>query len=153
MITIDEYFSGGSVEKFGAKLSHPDATEERQTNARVLLYCANELLAYAKEHGVYGEWVDDDTGSQISGVQGGAGDGGFRLQKSATGTGKSKHKEGAALDVFDPQDKLDNWLTDETLFRFKLFREHPDATKGWCHLQTIPPGWWKEDSEKRTFIP
>ena len=152
MITAEQYFSGGK-DKFGEKLEHPDATEERQSNARVLLALTNDLLAYAVEQGVYDEAVDEDTGSQISGVQGGAGDGGFRLQKSATGAGKSKHKDGGAIDVFDPVEKLDNWLTDEILLRFKLFREHPSATKGWCHLQIIPPGWWKEDSEKRTFYP
>lgn len=152
MITTEHYFSAGKG-KFGDKLNYPDATEERQSNARVLLYCTNELLAYAVEQGAYSEPIDEDTGSQISGVRDGDGDGGFRLQKSKTGAGKSKHKEGAGIDVFDPQDRLDDWLTDEILLRFKLFREHPSATKGWCHLQTIPPGWWKEDSEKRTFYP
>src|SRR3990167_3806030 len=34
------------------------------------------------------------------------------------------------------------------LERFELYREAPEKTSGWCHLQSVPPG-----SGKRTFYP
>lgn len=153
MITIEHYFSGGTPEKFGAKLQHTDATEIRRGNADILLSAVNKLLARATEEGAYAAEIDPDTGCQVSGVRGGSGDGGFRLQYSGTGASRSKHKEGCAVDVFDPTESLDNWLTDEILKEFGLFREHPSATRGWCHLQTTPPGSWLTGSNKRTFYP
>lgn len=152
MITLEQYFSGGKG-RFGEKLLHADATGERQERAELLLDRVNAMLAEAASAGAYADEIDDDTGSQISGVQGGSGDGGFRLQNSGTGAGRSKHKEGAAVDIFDPSGKLDAWLTDAILKRYGLFREHPSATNGWCHVQTIPPGAWKADSELRTYLP
>jgi hypothetical protein len=97
------------------------------------------------------EWpfpVDPDTGAPISGSKGGSGDGGFRLSTSTTGRAGSKHKYACAVDVFDPDNELDNKLTDELLQKYDLYREHPDDTPGWCHLQSVPPG-----SGKRTFKP
>jgi hypothetical protein len=64
----------------------------------------------------------------------------------------SKHMTGRAIDLYDPDGDLDNWLmTDKgvgTLEALGLWMEHPSATKGWCHLQTVPPG-----SNKRVFYP
>ena len=34
---------------------------------------------------------------------------------------------------------LDDWLDDDTLERYGLYREAPDATPHWCHLTTRPP--------------
>jgi hypothetical protein len=128
MITISDYF--------GAKIDDPDATPERVANAEELLRRVNALLDYAALEGVYEDWIDEDTGTQISGAKGGYGDGGFRLQSSKTGAPKSSHKMGQGVDVFDPHGKLDNWITDQILEEFDLYREHPAATRGWCHLQT-----------------
>lgn len=58
----------------------------------------------------------------------------------------SKHMTGDAVDVADNDGILDDWLTDEILEKFGLYREHPSQTKSWCHLQQTPPG-----SKKRTF--
>lgn len=154
MISLEEYFSGGSREKFGQKLSHPDATPERQQRAVTLLDRVNRLLLWAVEGGIIqANQHDEDTGCCISGTKNGAGDGGFRLQGSGTGSPRSKHKEGAAVDVYDPGDKLDNALTDDILKEYGLFREHPSATPGWCHLQILPPGSWSADNDRRTFYP
>lgn len=60
----------------------------------------------------------------------------------------SKHMTGNAIDLADNDGKLDDWLTDELLAEFGLYREHPAATKSWCHLQDLPP-----KSGKRTFYP
>lgn len=138
MITREQYF--------GWKLQHPDATRARIDNSTELLMMVNGLLEHAKVNGGYTELIDPDTGTQISGSRGGAGDGGFRISTATTGATDSKHKQGAAVDVFDPNNQLDSWLTDEILAKFNLYREHPDSTPGWCHVQIIPP-----NSKRRTY--
>ena len=130
MITISEYF--------GTKIHREDATEERKEHARVLLECVNALLTEAEEHGIHIP-KDPDTGSQISGAKDGHGDGGFRLSNSTTGKPGSAHKEGMAVDVFDPDNRLDDWITREILIKHGLYREAKIHTPNWTHLQTRPP--------------
>jgi hypothetical protein len=59
---------------------------------------------------------------------------------------------GQAIDIYDPDGDLDEWLmTDKglaVLDSIGLWIEHPSCTKGWCHLQTIPP-----KSNRRVFFP
>lgn len=114
------------------------------TNAFELLRRVNGLLEYL-------EWPfpeDPDTGTPISGSRGGNGDGGFRLKTSTTGAPNSPHKLACAIDLYDPEDLLDDMITDELLAKFDLYREHSANTPGWCHLQCIPP-----KSGRRTFRP
>lgn len=61
---------------------------------------------------------------------------------------KSKHLEGKALDVSDPDGKLMAWAKDnvKTLEEVGIWCE--DGTKGWLHCQTSPP-----KSKKRFFMP
>lgn len=143
MITVAQYFG-----------SKPH-TEAQEALAEELLSRVNSLLDEAYTHGVY-EFIDPDTGTQISGSKGGAGDGGFRLPTSTTGSGKSSHKEARGVDCFDPADDIDTWLNEfdraggqnSMLEKHGLWREHPDYTKGWCHLTTRAP-----KSGRRTFMP
>jgi hypothetical protein len=140
VISLEEYF--------GIKGKHPDCTQQRRANAVQLMSRVNTLLARAAEDGAY-EWeVDPDTGTNISGTRGGAGDGGFRLSTSTTGAPGSAHKEAQAVDIYDPDGALDEWITDEVLQQCGLYREHPAQTMGWCHLQTRAP-----KSGNRTFYP
>lgn len=62
----------------------------------------------------------------------------------------SKHMTGQACDLADPHGDLDEWCLDnlEILEQLGLWLEHPAATKGWCHVQTVPPR-----SGKRVFYP
>lgn len=64
----------------------------------------------------------------------------------------SKHMTGQAVDIYDPDGELDNWLiTDEglaALTEIGLWIEHPSATKGWCHIQSLPP-----KSRNKVFFP
>lgn len=146
MITLDDYF--------GPRRSHPEATDAMRANARELLGRVNALLDEARDAEVYKDWLCFPTESNISGVEnhdypeGYSGDGGFRASDSRTGGAGSKHRRACAVDVYDPADLLDGWITDEVLTRHGLYREHPSATRGWCHLQSLPPG-----SGKRTFYP
>jgi hypothetical protein len=62
----------------------------------------------------------------------------------------SKHITGQAIDLSDPDGELDDFLfkNQEYLVENFLWMEHPAATKGWTHLQSIPPR-----SGNRVFFP
>ena len=67
---------------------------------------------------------------------------------AAHGAPNSTHLVCAAVDIHDPNEELDHWITDAILEKFDLFREHPSKTVGWVHLTVKPP-----KSRKRTFLP
>ena len=140
MITLAEYF--------GPRKTHPEATPAKFAAADELLGRVNALLDRAYNEGIYHEEPDPDTGCCISGSRGGSGDGGFRLSDSPTGRLNSPHKAARAVDVYDPDDFLDQWLSDEILAEFGLYREAPEKTPGWVHFQDRAPG-----SGRRTFWP
>ena len=54
---------------------------------------------------------------------------------------RSKHITGQAIDLADPEGELDDYLINHRplLLNAGLWMEHPSATKGWCHLQSVPP--------------
>jgi len=64
----------------------------------------------------------------------------------------SKHMTGQAIDLYDPDGDLDEWLLtadgQKTMADLGLWHEHPSATKGWAHVQSLPPR-----SGRRTFYP
>jgi hypothetical protein len=142
VLTVEQYFFNPTLKRMKVH------TVVQAAFADSLLEKVNALLDYAREQGVYGEWVDPDTDCQISGAKGGSGDGGFRAPDTGTGAPHSNHRLAHAVDVYDPHNALDSWLNDEILERFGLYREHFSATPGWCHLQDVPPG-----SGKRTYLP
>ena len=136
MISVEEYF-------------RKPRSPAQEDNARDLLARVAGLLTDAMADGAYDQtWVNPNTRTRISGSVGGDGDGGFRTPGSRTGAPRSAHKEGCAVDVYDPLNRLDYWITDAVLEKHGLYREAPSATPGWCHLQTRAPG-----SGRRTFQP
>ena len=135
MITLSDYF--------GLWLNHPDATDEVKHAAAVLLACVNPLLDEAFNSGVDLP-INPTTKSHVSGKQ----YGGFRPQSCPEGAPKSSHKVGRGIDIYDPANELDNWITDKVLEKHGLYRESPLHTKGWVHLTDRAP-----KSGKRTFIP
>lgn len=54
---------------------------------------------------------------------------------------RSKHITGNAIDLSDPEGALDEYLFSHSnrLSEAGVYLEHPLATKGWTHLQSIPP--------------
>lgn len=100
--------------------------------------------------------VDPDTACEISGVERGDGDGGFRTPGTRTGAERSSHREAKGVDDYDPGNVFDTWLDqfetpnggNSKLAEHGLYREHPSTTNGWVHLTTRAPG-----SGKRTFYP
>ena len=136
MITLQDYFSDKP---------HPN---EYNLNALTLLYRVNNLLAaYTTDTGKLPQ-INPITGSQVSGSKGG--DGGFRLPTSTTGSSKSAHKQGMAIDLVDHDQHLDKWLDakPDALIKYDLYREEPASTVNWCHLSSRKPL-----SGKRTFKP
>lgn len=120
-----------------------DLTDERRENINDLVPAVNALLAKAKAAGISLP-INPKTGTQVSGEQ----YGGFRPQTCPIGAPQSAHKVGMAVDLYDPANALDDWITDEVLTQCGLYREAPRATDTWCHLSTRRP-----PSGKRTFIP
>jgi hypothetical protein len=135
MISIEQYF--------GIWIDKPDATPLCKSDAAAMLGKVNALLAAAAADGVPIK-TNPKTGSGVSGET----LGGFRPQNATQGSARSKHKTGHAIDIYDPANALDDWLDDATLAQFELYREHPDDTHTWCHLQDLQPG-----SGNRTFKP
>lgn len=143
MITRDQYFAA------------KDHDEEHVIAATDLLDRVNALLFEAGQMGIVSP-VCPNTGTQISGSKGGAGDGGFRLETSTTGSSKSSHKEAKAVDVYDPGGHLSDWLDDFEvgvgdnlkLAEHGLYREAPAHTPNWLHCTTRAP-----HSKRRTFVP
>ena len=120
-----------------------DLTLSRMNNISALVLCVNKLLDLAREAGIRLK-VNKSTGTLVSGTR----YGGFRPQACSEGAPKSAHKEGKAVDIYDPDEALDTWLSDEILLKCNLYREHPDKTEGWCHLSIRRPA-----SGHRTFWP
>jgi uncharacterized protein YcbK (DUF882 family) len=63
---------------------------------------------------------------------------------------KSKHLYGAAVDISDPKQELQNWCLKnvKVLEDTQLWLESFSATPNWCHFQISSP-----KSGKRFFIP
>lgn len=54
---------------------------------------------------------------------------------------RSKHMTAQACDLYDPDGVIDDWLMDNlaNMPDLGLYMEHPSATKGWSHVQIVPP--------------
>jgi len=138
MIELRAYWMGRDV-KFKRELT-PDIRQ----NATETLRRVNTLLEAMAGDGVVPE--ANATGSLVNS--------GWRPAAVNAGVPgaavRSKHMTGQAVDLFDPEGELDDWCMDHlgALEAVGLWLEHPSATKGWCHLQTVPP-----KSQRRVFYP
>jgi uncharacterized protein YcbK (DUF882 family) len=72
------------------------------------------------------------------------------FNKKAGGAKSSSHMTCEACDFRDSDGSLDKFLLEnqQVLIDCGLYLEHPDATPGWCHVQTRPP-----KSGNRVFRP
>lgn len=139
MLTLSDYWMGRDE-------SHEHAlTEAIRANARETVHRANALLAMMMVDGLILEanprscslvnsgWRPPEVNAGIPGA-----------------APRSKHMSGQAVDLYDPEGQLDDWCmgNQERLAEAGLWLEHPSATKGWCHVQTLPPR-----SGRRVFYP
>ena len=137
MITLAQYF--------GKFIDHPDATDTIKDNAHRLLAAVAGLEAVALADGV--EFTDNPaTGSGVSGQT----YGGFRPQDCPQGAKYSSHKQGMAVDLYDPSNAIDDWCIAnlQDLENFGIYIEHPNATPRWSHWTIRAP-----KSGKRVFLP
>lgn len=137
MITLEEYF--------GPWHHIPDLTQKRMDNARIkLLPACSALEKMARLDGVIFP-VNPITLSGISGEC----FGGFRPQSCRIGAWDSRHKEGLAVDRYDPAGHIDAWCM-EHLHHLKacgIWVEEPADTFGWSHWQCV-----SHPSGKRVFV-
>lgn len=139
--TLADYFMGRR-ELYPLSMSPRIELEAMRTVELV-----NKLLSQSLMFGVTLE-INPRTGSIVSS--------GWRppeVNQNTPGAAvKSKHMTGHAVDIYDPDGDLDDWLMSDpgqgALGEIGLWMEHPSATKGWCHLQTLPPR-----SGRRVFYP
>lgn len=127
----------------GPWIKSPDLTAGRRKSIADLVPQVNALLALASAAGIP-TYKHPATGNPVVGPK----YGGFRPQSCPIGAPQSAHKVGMAVDIYDPSNALDEWITDDVLTQCGLYREAPRATDTWCHLTTRRP-----PSGKRTFIP
>lgn len=111
----------------------PDWTPARQANAQRLLTACNALEAIAVKAGVKFQ-VNPKTKSQVSGET----YGGFRPQDCPEGSPGSAHKEGMAVDRYDPDGAIDEWLNtskeaQNAARQLGLYFEAKSFTNGWSH--------------------
>ncbi len=122
MITLTEYA--------GPHRESKDWTPAREQNAIELLTRCEALEEEMVADGV--EFPDNPaTGSGVSGQT----FGGFRPQSCTQGAPNSAHKEGQAVDRYDPKGEIAAWcMKHQDRLKFHgIYMEHPSATKGWCH--------------------
>jgi hypothetical protein len=122
-----------------------DWTQTRRRSAETLLLAVNNLMAEAALMGVDFA-VNPKTRSQISGST----FGGFRPQNCPIGAPNSNHKQGLAVDLFDPHGSIGRWClaNQAILVRCGIWLEHPSATPTWSHWQSVAPR-----SGNRFFMP
>ena len=137
MITLAQYV--------GVHKDSPDWTPARQSNAtRLLAACAALQVEMA------GGGVTFPNNTQTNNGISGKTFGGFRPQDCPIGAPNSAHKEGLAVDRYDPFGKIDEWCLAhlERLAHHGIYIEHPSATPGWSHWSTKAPR-----SGNRVFYP
>ena len=134
MISLEAYWRGRDTEYAD------ELTDAIRANAQVTVDRANDLLARAGRsdiHTVNSGWrpksVNDATSNAAKG---------------------SKHLSAEAVDLPDSDGLLAEWCMDnvDVLKELGLWMEHPGWTKGWLHVQTVPPGN-PPRAQVRIFIP
>ena len=137
MITLAEYLGPWAESK--------DFTKSRRTNALKLLDACAKLEDMARDDGVSFP-TNPSTRSKVSGLT----YGGFRPQNCAQGAPRSSHKEGLAVDIYDPLNQIDDWCMKNLpkLVECGIYIEHPSATRHWSHWTIKAPG-----SGNRVFYP
>lgn len=116
-------------------------------NARLMVELANSMLARLLAAGIALK-SHPTTGTLVSS--------GWRPPAVNAGVANaapnSKHMTGQAIDIYDPDGDIDDWLMTDAgqsaLTQVGLWIEHPSATKGWSHWQSLPPR-----SGRRVFYP
>lgn len=139
MISIQNYYMGRDL-TYGDEL-----TKDKVLNAGITVQRINALILAFQAAGVALE-TNPKTKTPVSS--------GWRpaeINGATDGAAvRSKHMTCQACDLYDPEGEIDEWALahPDVLAKIGLWQEHPSATKGWAHFQTIPP-----KSGNRVFYP
>jgi len=129
MLTLTDYFMGRE------RLHPTELTAKLRRNAACTVQRANALLRLAGVHdcAVNSGWRPRTINASIPNA-----------------SPRSRHVTCEAIDLCDDDGALDAWCMANlpALETIGLWLEHPSATPGWCHVQTVPPG-----SGRRVFFP
>lgn len=130
---------------FGKWLNHKDVTMPIIDNAKLLVERANRLISVMEATG-----LELKINPLTQSIVGGETLGGFRPQDCPIGAPMSAHKQGLAVDIYDPDNAIDNWLVghQKILKDYGLYFEHPSATPRWSHWSIRAP-----KSGRRFFYP
>lgn len=131
-----------------------DAPDEHIENAIKLLDATNKLIAFLIGMGVTFPY-NSNTHTLVSGKQ----YGGYRPQSCPEGAPNSAHKQGLAIDIYDPRGDIDNYLLADfessqgagkqsILEKYGIYIEHPSKTISWSHWSIRAP-----KSGNRVFMP
>lgn len=134
MITVEDYLTFWKINHGDVEVDMGQLTADMRVNAETLVLRTNMLLdKFGQERGITSGWRPREVNAKVSGA-----------------ALRSKHMTCQAIDLADPEGDLDEWLLNNPLVlrSVGLYQEHPSATKGWCHVQTVPPR-----SGNRVFYP
>lgn len=122
IITLEQYITASG--KYPERLQSEELTQELKDNAIQLLNKVNQFL---EEVGVKEATVS--SGFRPSNVN-------AALPNSAK---KSNHMICKAVDIYDPDGKLDELFMAniETMEKYGIFLESPKSTPSWAHLQIV----------------
>ena len=128
IVSVEDYF--------GPWINHHDVTDKVRVTSFAFLQTINEFLQAAIDGGVILD-INPRTKTYVAGET----YGGFRPQACPQGKPESSHKEGCGVDIYDPDNELDEFcmLHQPLLKMMFLHIEHPDATIHWCHLTNRAP--------------
>lgn len=132
---------------FGTYARNKDITPEITENATRLVIAVNTLKRALEADGVKFE-INPGTRSIVSGIT----NGGFRPQACKIGAPNSAHKQGLAVDIYDPSNRIDTWLWQNAktfdLSHYGLYFERQEETDHWSHWGLRAPS-----SGNRFFFP
>lgn len=133
VVKLDQYLSSNN--KYPERLQSVELTKEIKDNAVKLLNKINQLLTELKITSVV-----VSSGYRTS-------DANAKIPNAAK---KSLHMSSLAIDISDPDGKLDELVSnnDVLLKKYGLWQESPGDTKGWLHLDCKDRGKRKKNQFK-----
>lgn len=133
-ITVEQYLNQWKVNYSHISVDEAELTEELKQNAQTTVDKANALLErFGQRRDITSGWRPTAVNKLVSGA-----------------AARSNHMRCCAVDLADPDGDLDEWCLahPHILMEVGLWQEHPASTKGWCHVQIVPP-----KSGNRVFYP
>lgn len=134
MISLDDYLTHWQLHYPQAAVPDDELTDEMRADAETTVDKAIELLdQFGEERGLTSGWRPREVNVLVPGA-----------------AQFSQHMLCRAIDIADPLGDLDEWCLDNynRMVELELWQEHPASTKGWCHVQIVPP-----KSGNRVFYP